>query len=166
MAYLTVEEYVGRFGEYETRIFTITDDVQPPPASYDSARVSVALSDATEEVDGYISARYATPLESPPTVAKGWVAAIARLKLAEGTGRVSETIKDAAARATRQLEMLVAGKLNLPVPEGGEAPSAISNGDPLTSNDRDCPVFGGGRLDAFTATFTGACDVPNWRRGG
>lgn len=163
VAYLTAAEYVTRFGLYETRLLTNQD---PASNTYDSAMVDAALFDATEEVEGYISTRYTTPLASPPPIVKGWVAVLARLRLADGSGRVSDAIKDAADRATRQLEQLVAGKLNLPVDPGAEAPAGHDPGAPLAAGDAAPPTFTAGTLAGFTDMFTGAAQLPAWRRGG
>jgi len=168
MAYLTTDEYVTRFGARETGLLTNTDAAQGAgQASYDAAKVETALQDATDEIEGYVSRRYAVPLESPPTIVKGWVAAIARLKLAEATGRVADAIQAAADRVTRQLEQLAASKLDLPIEPGQPALPENDAGSPMTSNDRDCPTFTRCAMDDFTSPFTmGGCDsVPNWRRG-
>lgn len=166
MAYLTVPEYVGRYGERETIL--LTNDEAPiggGTATYDAAKVEGAVDDATEEVEGYIGRRYATPLASPPRIVKGWVASIARLKLAETTGRVSEAIKEAADRTYTQLAQLVASKLDLPVDENTTAPAPIGTGAARSSGDRATPVFGS-TLDSFTAPFTGGgAYAPCWRGG-
>jgi phage gp36-like protein len=167
MPYLTAVEYVGRYGERETTLFTNTNSAQPS-ASYDPVKVESAIDDATEEVNSYIAKRYATPLVSVPPLAKAWVAAIARLKLAEGTGRVPEAVQTAADRATRQLEQLVANKLDIPAPElgAGDAPATLGTGAPMSSGDRSAPVFTGGALDLYTAPFLGGGYAPCWRQGG
>ena len=166
MPYATVSEYVALYGERETILFTNTENTDPA-ASYDPIKVEEALSDATDEVDGYISKRYATPLVSPPTIARGWVKAIARLKLAEGTGRVPDAVKEAADRATRQLEQLAANKLNLPIPEGSAPAAPVETGAAMTSGDRVAPLFSNGALDGFMEPFRGGGGyAPCWRRGG
>jgi phage gp36-like protein len=166
MAYLNVSEYVSRFGSYEARQFTNNDpEAQLAAGAYDAAKIEAALSDATDEVEGYISRRYTVPLASPPTIVKGWVAAIGRLKLAEVTNRVSDAIKEAADRAIRQLEQLAAGKLNLPIPEGGVAIPEVATGSPLSSLDRDPATFTGRTLAGYTDVFTGADCGPVWRQG-
>jgi len=162
-AYLTVEQYVARFGDYETKLFTAED---PNAPTFDTVKVESALDDATEEVEGYIATRYGTPLASPPPIVKGWVAALARLKLANGSGRVSQPIKDEVDRVTRQLERMVDGKLKLPVDAGAVAPVERDPGAPLTSGDAAVPIFTGSTLAGFTDMFTGAAQLPAWRRGG
>lgn len=166
MAYLTVVEYVARFGAAETRLFTNLDNTAPiAPPGYDAAKVDTALDDATEEVEGYIARRYKTPLAQPPKIVKGWVAAIARLKLAEATGRVSDVIKDGADRVTRQLEQLVVSKLDLPIDPGDPVPSQIGGGSVTTSGDAAPSEFGpaGVALDSFLAPWRGYGNgAPRW----
>lgn len=164
MAYLDAQQYVDRFGARETTLFTNYETPQGQGATYDTAKVEDALEDATDEVDSYVGRRYAVPLSSTPRLVVGWTAAIARFKLATVSTRVNENIKDAADRAYGQLRDLVAGKMNLPIEEGDAQPGEVSAGDPLTSRDREAPTFGCGRLDAFTAPFTGGNCAPNWMR--
>lgn len=166
MAYLTVLEYVARYGERETGLLTnetaqIGGSNDP---AYDAPKVESAIVDATEEIEGYIARRYSVPLASPPRIVKGWVGAITRLKLAEGTGRVGEAIKDAADRAYAQLAQLVAAKFNLPVDEDAPPLEAVGSGSPMTSGDRATPVFTNCGLDDFTAPFTGGDRSPRWMR--
>lgn len=167
MAYLTVAEYVARFGVRETALLSNLDNTGTIPApGYDAANVQTKIDDATEEVEGYLSCRYVVPLTTTPGIVKGWVAVIARLKLAEGTGRVSDVIRQAADRATRQLEQLVASKLDIPAETNTPAPTAAGIGTPLTSNDRPGGLFTGGALDGYVGPFLGAGYAPCWRRGG
>jgi len=167
MPYLSVAEYVVRYGARETGLLSNVDTV-PNGAGpgYDNTRVETAIQDAGDEVEAYVGKRYTVPVESPPSLLLGWVAAIARLKLAEGTGRVNDAIKEAADRVTRQLEQLVSKKLDLPIPEGGTAPVENGTGDIVTSNDRDCPSFTSRTLAGYSDVFTGGHCLPAWRRGG
>lgn len=167
MAYVEIAEYIAQYGERETILFTNETAPQGGQrASYDDVKVDSALDDATDEVEGYISKRYRVPIENPPTIVKGWVKAIARLKLAEGSGRVPEAVQTAADRATRQLERLVDNKLNLPVPTNDEPLAPVGTGSVLTSGDRPASTFGDA-LDRFTAPFTGSYgEPPRWTQGG
>lgn len=167
MAYVEIAEYLATYGERETTLLTNETTAQGAGrVTYDDVKLDTALDDATDEVEGYISRRYRVPLENPPTIVKGWVKAIARLKLAEATGRVNDGIKDAANRATRQLERLVDNKLNLPVPSNDEPLAPVGTGSVLTSGDRPAPTFGDA-LDRYTAPFTGSYgEPPRWTQGG
>jgi len=164
MAYVDVAEYIGTYGERETILLTNeTAKVAGQPANYDDVKVDTALDDATDEVEGYISRRYRVPLENPPTIVKGWVKAIARLKLAEASGRVNEGIKDAAARVTRQLEQLANSKLDLPVPTNDDPIPQVGGGLAMSSRDRPASTFG--NLDGYMSAFTGSGSAPCWRGG-
>lgn len=166
MPYLSVEQYVGRYGVRETGLLSLVDAVPTGQApGYDVDRVQTAIKDGGDEVEAYVGKRYTVPVASPPSLLLSWVAAIARLKLAEGTGRVNDAIKEAADRATRQLEQLVAEKLDLPIPEGGTAPTPTGGGDLVSSNDRACPTFSSRTLAGYSDVFTGADCLPAWRRG-
>ena len=165
MAYLNVQQYVDRFGEAETRRLTSETAQGQPSASYDTAKVEEALDDATDEIEGYVARRYTVPLDPPPKLVMGWTAAIARFKLYGISTRVNENVKEAADRAYAQLRDLVAGKMNLPITEGEPPVGEVSAGDPVSSRDRDAPMFGCGALDSFTAPFTRpGCGLPNWMR--
>jgi phage gp36-like protein len=164
MAYITVEQYVTRYGARETTL--LTNETAGPGGTYDTAKVAAEIDNATDEVDGYISRRYSVPLASPPPIVRGWVEAIARLKLAEATGRVPQAIKDAADRVTRQLEQLAASKMDLPIEPGSPPVVENSSGSPMSSNDAEAPIFTRGAMADFLGTFTGASDcTPNWIRG-
>jgi len=166
MAYLTVPDYVRRFGERETIL--LTNEAAPIAGAapvYDPVKVEEQISDAGDVVDSYVGKRYATPLQSVPTIVRGWVAALARYKLAVATGRVNDAIKEEADRTYRQLEQLAAGRIDIPVPEGSAAPAPTSPGGAQSSGDRVPSMFGGGVLDSYTnplAGYPSAC----WKAGG
>lgn len=166
MAYLTVSEYVSRFGDRETIL--LTNDTAPAAGAtrtYDGVKIERAIADAGEVVEGYVGRRYVTPIDSPPNIVKGWVAALAREALHTNTNKITEAVKAAADRARGQLADLVAGRLNLPIEEGTDAPASVSTGEAVSSRDREGPVFTGGALDRFTAPFTGYSYSPAWRNG-
>lgn len=167
MPYLTVSEYVARFGAQETTNLTFEGDLSldpPPERIYDTAKVETAIGDAGDTVDTYVAARYATPITSPPSIVKGWVAVLARETLHVNVGRVTDAVKDAADVVRRQLADLSAGRTSLPIPASGDAPASVGLGYAETSNDQRPSVFGGGILDALTSPFVGLPDVPRWRQ--
>ncbi len=164
MPYLTVEQYIARFGERETILLT---SETPGAATYESAKVEAAIDDADDVVEAYIGARYVVPIAGdPPSVVRGWTAALAREALYVNVGKVSDAVKEAADRARAQLRDVQAGKMSLPIAEGG-SPLTPSNssGMATSSNDRDAPVFSGtGSLDGYMTPFSGGYS-PCWRRG-
>jgi len=167
MVYLTSAEYVKRFGARETTLLTF-DGVPVPNVAptYDTLKLEAQISDATDQVEGYISRRYAVPLASAPSIVKGWVGALTRFNLAVASGHLSDAIKIAYDSAIRQLEQLAADKLDLPIPEGGTALPENSGGSPMSSGDRAAPTFTSQTMSGYTDTFTGSAGyAPCWRQG-
>jgi len=164
--YLEVSEYISRFGERETILLT-NDQALGGATTYDSAKVSDAIDDSSEVVDGYIGQRYVVPVIDPPRIVKGWVAALAREALHVNVNRVTDAVKAAADRARQQLLDVSKGNMTLPIAEG-DAPLTPSNGlgYAASSLDRPTPVVTDQRLADFTAPFTGYCPTPAWRNGG
>lgn len=165
MPYIDVPDYVRRFGARET--IDLTNEMARTPgqtAQYDEAKIDEALEDQSQTVDAYIGTRYTTPLENAPPIVRGWVAALAREQLATNTGRVSEAIRLAADRARADLRDLSARKLNLPIPEGEDAPAPVDGGAPMILGDRISPTFTNDVLNDFTSAFTGGSSLPCWRR--
>lgn len=163
MAYLTLEQYLARFGERETILLTAETPGSP---TYDSAKVEAAISDADDVVEAYIGARYVVPIVgSPPSIVQGWTAALAREALFVNVGKVSDAVTLAADRARGQLKDVQAGKMSLPIAEGGTPLTpANASGLAMSSNDREAAVFTGGALDGFMTPFLGGY-APCWRRG-
>lgn len=165
MSYLTAAEYVTRFGARETTLLTFDGvPVAGTVPTYDTPKLESQISDATDQVEGYISRRYTVPLESPPSIVKGWVAALTRFNLAVASGHLSDAIKIAYDSAMRQLEQLAASKLDLPIEEGGTALPENSGGSPMSSGDRAAPTFTSRTMFGYTDTFTGGDCTPNWMR--
>lgn len=164
MPYLTVQEYIRRYGAQETA--QITNEVRATagtgPAIVES-KVEEAIEDASDVVDGYVGTRYALPLPTLPRLVVGWTAALAREFLFKT--KPVPAVTEAADRVRAQLVQLSTRKLNLPVPEGGEAPAESSGGLAQTSGDAPCPTFSSSGLDRYMGTFGRGCsDTPNWRR--
>lgn len=162
MVYLTTAEYIARFGERET--IRLTNEV-PGGTTFESDKVDNAIQDAMELVDGYIGPRYATPVASAPRILKGWTAALAREKLYIATGTIPDAVKNDADLARKALYDVQKGNMTLPIPEGTDPLVTTGNGSPVSSLDREAPVFAGtGALDGYLPPIGGSC-LPNWRRG-
>ena len=167
MPYLSVAEYIRRFGERETILLTNTTAAEPGVTpTYDSLKVEEAINDATEVVEAYVGKRYAVPIEDPPRVLIGWVAALAREDLHVKTNKVTAPVQDAADRIRSQLRDVAKGEMTLPLDEGQVGPVQNGQGYARSSNDRPAATFsGGGALDAFTAPFSGGYAPACWRGG-
>lgn len=99
MPYATQQDLVDRFGEDEVR--QLTDRANT--GAIDATVADQALADASEEMDGYIGARYQLPLATTPTVLVRLCADIARYRLydAEPLPAVAQRYKDAVAFLTQ-----------------------------------------------------------------
>lgn len=167
MPYLSVAEYIRRFGERETINLTNTTALAPGiTPTYDSIKVEDAIRDATETVEGYVGKRYAVPIEDPPRLLIGWVAALAREVLHVNTNKVTQPVQDAADRIRSQLRDVAKGDMTLPLEEGQAGPTPGGQGYARSSNDRAGPGFSAdGALDDFVAPFSGGYGSPCWRGG-
>jgi phage gp36-like protein len=165
MPYLTVQDYVRRYGEQETATFTNETRVGPGVVgTVDEPKVEEAINDATDVVNGYVMTRYALPLPSTPRLVASWVAQLAREFLSRR--KPSDAITDAADRVRSQLKDLAARKIDLPVPEGGTAPAENANGLAETSGDAAPSTFGRTRMETYMGTFGQGYGVPCWKHGG
>jgi len=164
MPYLTVQEYLRRYGAQETA--TITNEVRTAagavPAIVES-KVEEAIQDASDVVDGFVGTRYTLPLPTVPRLVIGWTAVLAREFLFKN--KPLPAVTEAADRVRLQLVQLSTRKIDLPVPEGGAAPVEAANGSAQTSGDAPCPTFTGAGMDRYMGAFGRGCDVPRWRRG-
>ena len=140
-AYISSDEYVARFGREET--IRITDESRL--GQIDAPKLQAALNDATEFAEGYLRARYDLPLESPPSLVKAIVAALARELLHKS--RPTEAVTKAADRARSLLRDISLGRVVLSLEDGEAAPSA--SGLPVWGPAADARVFNPEKLDGF-----------------
>lgn len=153
--YLTVQDYIDRFGDQEAT--RLTSETQPP--ARDDTKIERAIEDSEEEVDGYVARRYALPLATVPRVLKTWVAVLAREKLHKT--RPTPEVQAAADRARSQLRetstgvfKLLAADESAPEPTGDR--EAMTSGDPRRYTLAD--GLRGYQLDG------GGCPEPRWRQ--
>ncbi|MDP5307921.1 gp436 family protein [Paracoccus spongiarum] len=77
MPYATETDLLERMGEHEMR--QVADHTRSGTA--DTEVVEAALEDADNLIDGYVAAKYATPLPSVPPLVRSWAVSIARYVL-------------------------------------------------------------------------------------
>lgn len=153
--YLTVAEYINRFGNAET--IRLTDEAKT--GLIGSAMLESAINDSEEETDGYVGRRYAVPMTDPPKIVRSIIAALSREKLHKT--RPTVEVKDAADRARVQLREISTGILTLPLSVGSIAPASVLDRDAVTSGDG-----AGSKVAEFLDDFTGfgVGYDPVWRR--
>lgn len=106
MAYATTQDLIDRFGEDEIR--AVSDRADPPAGAIDQDVVAKAVSDASEEIDGYLAKRYALPIAGTvPAVLVQLASDIARLRLHRHIP--PDDVKDAYTRAVKRLQEIAAG---------------------------------------------------------
>lgn len=130
MAYASIATIIRIYG----------DDLLTDIASEDADQadaVSGALDQASAEIDGYLSARYALPLPTPPRVLERPCVDIAIYILAHSHTRLTTTIEDRYKQAIRFLELLSTGKAGLgadePVVDAG---AGAGSGADFSANPR------------------------------
>jgi phage gp36-like protein len=100
---------VQRFGEPE--LLHLTDAGRT--GSIDATIVSMALDDATAEVDSYLSSVLSAPLTTTPVILVSVTCDVARYRLYSGIGGQTEQVKDRYDAAVRWLRDVSAGKAKL-----------------------------------------------------
>lgn len=120
MSYATIADLLKRAGERE--LLQIADDNRD--GEPDAAIVAAALEDARHLIDGYIAAKYATPLKAVPPLVRGWAVSIARYVLHRNGApeHVEQDYRDAVSA----LKDVARGLIALPVAEDGEAPAPVT----------------------------------------
>lgn len=157
--YLTLQEYLDRFGEAET--VRLTDEARS--GVWDSEKVETAIRDASEEVESYLGKRYSTPLASPPNLVKGMTAVLARENLYRRAGMaISTALEKDAERVRSQLRDLSRGLMTLPTETGALEEDARAAANSATSSDYTGPTFSEQNLAGFG--ITGGGTVARWRQ--
>lgn len=106
MAYATLDDLVGRYGE--AIVEQLTDRTIPPSRAIDPAVAQSALDGASAEADSYVGVRWATPLTQTPDALREAVTALACERL--HTAGIPEDVAEAAKRARAWLRDLAAGR--------------------------------------------------------
>jgi len=111
MPYAQVSDLEARYASRDLVQLTNED---PTAATVDAAFVTVALADASAEIDTYLESRFALPLADPPAVLVGWCCKIAMYNMQQL--RPIHDLQDARDRykdVIAQLELVRDGKLTL-----------------------------------------------------
>ena len=107
--YLTVAEYITRFGVEETVQLTDVSN----SGVVNEAGLGAALSDATEIANGYLAGLYAIPLAPVPGIVKQIVADLARERL--HNDNPTAAVSSRADNARTMLKDIAKAVISLPV---------------------------------------------------
>lgn len=121
MTYASQQNLIDRCGDVELRQIADHDRDGLP----DLAVVTAALVDADNLINGYVAAKYTTPLANTPDLVRTWAVSIARYVLHRNGApdHVTADYKDAVAG----LKDVARGLVMLPG-LGGDLPSVAGNG--------------------------------------
>jgi len=120
MTYATLSDLIDRAGDAE--ILQIAD--RDRDGTVDPEVIAAALSDADNQINGYVAAKYALPLTAVPALVTTWAISIARYVLHRNGApdHVEQDYKDAIAA----LKDVARGLIALPVDVGETAPAAVN----------------------------------------
>lgn len=131
MAYATVEDLVALFGKEEVLLLSTrgTSD------EMDRTALETAISYAGSEVDSYLSARYAVPLDPVPPVVMMVTADIVRYRLTSGDVSEKEPVVTRYKATVAWLRDVTAGVVSLPC--AGTTPGETSGSVEINPGQRD-----------------------------
>lgn len=112
MAYATVQSMTDRFGE--TEVLRLSDPEDRTSVTIVTAKVEVALADASGLIDDYLRGRYTTPLPTPPDSIVRAACVLARYDLAKSERtEPSEQMRLDRKEVIAWLEGIAAGRVNI-----------------------------------------------------
>lgn len=141
MTYASQQDLIDRYTLKEVAALSDRD----LGVNVDAGVLSRALADADSTIDGYVSARYAAPLNPVPSLINLLACQIARYFLHDSNR--PETVQKDYDAAIVSLKAISRGDLVLPGAAPAEPGSAAPGGAPLF--ERDDPVFTDSNLGGF-----------------
>jgi phage gp36-like protein len=153
MTYATIADMTLRFERNDKELTRLTDAVNMPPTTIDTAAVQAALDDATAEMDSYIAQVFQMPLlgcavpgttpvtYKTPDMLVRICCDFARYNLYDE--RATDQVKELYKRWTDWLKDLVAGKAQLtcpapPASTGGLAGVPVGNNPQVGTGVKHC----------------------------
>jgi phage gp36-like protein len=171
MSYATIADMTLRFERNDKELTRLTDAVNMPPTTIDTAAVQAALDDATAEMDSYLAQVYQMPLlgcavpgttplqyKAPPMLVR-ICCDFARYNLYDE--RATDQVKELYKRWTDWLKDLVAGKAQLMCPAPPESTGGLA-GVPVGNN----PQINDGVHSCFEQRIFNRSTLSNYRLGG
>ena len=144
MSYASVQTMINR---YPNRDLVQLTNEDPAATTVNAAPITLALADASAEIDGYIEARFALPLSDAPAVLNRLATDIAMYRLQ--TLRPLHDLQDARQRyedAVAMLEKVASGALTLGIAADGQEPQVAGAVETVQGPDR---VFNRGNLKGY-----------------
>ena len=114
MAYATIQDCIDR---KDQDLLLVLLDLTEPADLASSARLGEALDDATQEIDGYLGARYTLPLPTAPKLLKRHAIDIALYQIASEADKATDELRLRYTDAVKLLEKISKGTVTLGLPE-------------------------------------------------
>lgn len=140
MAYATVRDCIDRRGAEGLR--ELADDPNAPAAEFAWTRLEKALDDASDEIDSYIGARHALPLDPVPRLLTRLCVEIGIGIRAAEADRGTEMRRKRYEEAIRLLKDIEAGKASLGAQDPDPPAEAASGGAPRFAQASPARQFG------------------------
>lgn len=129
--YTTQGELATRFGE--TELVSLTDRADPPSGVVDVTVVARAIADAQAEIDGYLRARYALPIQAAVPDLTRVASDVARYRLY--ADRPTEEVRRRYEDAVAHLRRISSGEVQLAL-DTTQAPVAVASGPQFVAPPR------------------------------
>jgi phage gp36-like protein len=132
---------------YPNRDLVQLTNEDPAATTVNAAPITLALADASAEIDGYIEARFTLPLSDAPAVLNRLATDIAMYRLQ--TLRPLHDLQDARQRyedAVAMLAKVASGALTLGIAADGQEPQVAGAVETVQGPDR---VFNRGNLKGY-----------------
>ncbi|OTG68306.1 hypothetical protein B9T25_06390 [Acinetobacter sp. ANC 4470] len=117
--FATVEAIIRKFGEKE--IIELTDNEAPYQDAINLNKLNAALEEANSEIEGYIAARYALPLQLVPPFLEALACHLTRYHACTGAMSDNDPIKTRYDSAVKTLREISKGTIALGGSPTGEA---------------------------------------------
>ena len=140
--FATVESMQNKFGEKE--LIELTDNEEPYQSAINLDKLNAAMQAANSEIEGYIAARYALPLQLVPPFLRSIGCDMARYHACTGAMSDNDPIKHRYENAIKTLKEISKGMIALgSTPTGEAAPVKTSSNNVMMTIGRH--DWGGGK---------------------
>lgn len=116
--YATINDFILRVGEFQAMQLTDRDNA----GEVNQEVLTIALSDSSSQIDGYLVGRYALPLKTIPQNLTRICCDLTRYRLASMSDvSITEEIIERYKLSLRELEGIASGKVSLGIAEDEQA---------------------------------------------
>ncbi|WP_241951930.1 gp436 family protein [Pasteurella multocida] len=116
--YATINDFISRVGEFQVMELTDRENI----GEVNQAVLTIALSDSSSQIDGYLVGRYKLPLKTIPQNLTRICCDLTRYRLASMSEvSITEEIIERYKLSLRELEGIASGKVSLGIAEDEQA---------------------------------------------